>query len=89
MNERYRKKVEEYLAKMDAERPEIDRILREQRLLIETGREKKDLSRAPAELDFTEKDGNTEYEVIRHFVSDGNETVINKVLRKLGYSFYD
>lgn len=82
-------KVEEFLAKMDTERPGIDRILREQRPLIETGREKKDLRRAPAELDFTEKDGNTEYEVIGHFVSDGNEAVINKALRKLGYSFHD
>ena len=82
-------KVEEFLAKMDADRPEIDRILRERQPLIETGREQKNLLHNPKELDFTERDGNTEYEVVGHFASDGNEAVINKVLRKLGYSFYD
>lgn len=82
-------KVEEFLARMDAERPEIDRILRERQPLIETGREQKNLLHDPKELDFTERDGNTEYEVVGHFASDGNEAVINKVLRKLGYSFHD
>lgn len=82
-------KVEEFLAKMDADRPEIYRILEEHRPIIETGREKKPLSRIPKDLDFTEKDGNTEYEVIGHFDPDAKEAVINKVLRKLGYSHRD
>ena len=82
-------KVEEFLAKMEVERPEIDRILKEHRPVIETGREIKNLRRIPTDLDFTEKDGNTEYEVVGHFDSDGNEAIINKVLRKLGYSYHD
>ena len=77
-------KVEEFLAKMDADRSEIDRILKEHRPVIETGREKKHLSRDPKDLNFTERDGNTEYEVVGHFDAEVNEAVINKVLRKLG-----
>ena len=57
--------------------------------IIDTGREPKDLCRIPKDVDFTEKDGHTEYEVVGHFNPDGEEYLLNTVIRKLGYKFHE
>lgn len=79
--------LEEALARIEAERPEFERIMDERRqkhLKLDTGRKKKSLCRIPVDTDFTETDGNTEYEVVGHFDQDADEYIINKVIRKLG-----
>ena len=38
-------------------------------------------------MDFTVKDGNTEYEVAGLFNPDGDEFLLNTIIRKLGYRF--
>ena len=51
--------------------------------VVETGRERRDLEYKPSDLDFTMKDGNTEYEVVGWFDPDAEETVMQKVIRRL------
>jgi len=48
--------------------------------VVETGRERRDLEYKPSDLDFTMKDGNTEYEVVGWFDPDAEETVMQKVI---------
>lgn len=55
--------------------------------LIETNRKSKSLSRVPDDIDFEMKDGNTTYEVVGHFNSDGKEYFLNQIIRKLGYKY--
>ena len=86
MSER-EKDLEIILARLETQRPEIDRILN-RKAIIDTGRKPKDLCRIPKDVDFTEKDGHTEYEVVGHFNPDADEYLINTVIRKLGYKFY-
>ena len=81
------KKIEEFLGRMEASRPEINRIIEENRSKIDTGRTRKPITESMKEIDFTEKDGNTEYEVVGHFDPDEKEAVISKIIHKLGYSF--
>ena len=78
------KDLAEILAKLEKDRPEIDRILNRP-AIIDTGREPKILRRIPA--DFTAKDGNTEYEVTGHFSSQADEFLLNTIIRKLGYKY--
>ncbi len=66
----------------------IERILRRP-AVIDTGRKRKSLCRIPKDADFTEKDGHTEYEVVGHFNPYGEEYLLNTVIRKLGYKFYE
>ena len=54
--------LEEILAKLEKQRPEIDRILNRP-AVMDTKRPAKKLCRIPPDMDFTVKDGNTEYEV--------------------------
>lgn len=61
------KNLAEILAKLEKDRPEIDRILNRP-AIIDTGRKPKELCRIPADADFTTRDGNTEYEVAGHFI---------------------
>lgn len=82
------KDLAEILERLEKQRPEIERIL-SCPAIIDTGRQTKDLCRIPNDVDFTEKDGHTEYEVVGHFNSDGEEYILNTVIRKLGYKFYD
>ena len=51
--------------------------------LVETGRERKPLEYLPSDLDFTMKDGHTEYEVVGWFDPNADETVMQKVIRRL------
>ena len=87
MSER-NKRLEELIAKLEKERPEIERILNRPPL-IDTGRERKSLYRIPPDMVLAEKDGNTENEVVGHFDPDGEEFLIDTITRKLGYKFYE
>lgn len=80
------KDLAEILAKLEKDRPEIDRILNRP-AIIDTGRKPKILRRIPADADFMTKDGNTEYEVTGHFCSHTDEFLLNTIIRKLGYDY--
>ncbi len=80
------KSLAEILAKLEKDRPEIDRILNRP-AIIDTGRKPKSLCRIPADADFTARDGNTEYEVAGHFCSQADEFLLNTIIRKLGYRY--
>ena len=77
---------EEILARLEKQRSEIDRILNRP-AVIDTKRAVKKLCRIPPDMDFTVKDGNTEYEVAGLFNPDGDEFLLNTIIRKLGYRF--
>ena len=83
-----KRELEEILAKLEEQQPEIDRILR-RTALIDTGRKPKELCRIPNDADFIQKDGNTEYEVVGYFDSESEEYLIDTIVRKLGYKFYE
>ncbi len=78
--------LEEILARLEKQRPEIDRILNRP-AVMDTKRPVKKLCRIPPDMDFTVKDGNTEYEVSGLFNPDSDEFLLNTVIRKLGYRF--
>lgn len=84
--------LEEVIARIEAERPEFERIIVERRqnhLKLDTGRKKKSLCCIPTDTDFTAWDGNTEYEVVGHFDPDAEQFIVNKVIRKLGLCVHD
>ena len=83
-----KRELEEILAKLEEQQPEIDRILR-RTAFVDTGRKPKELCRIPNDADFVQKDGNTEYEVVGYFDSEGEEYLIDTIVRKLGYKFYE
>lgn len=83
-----KRELEEILAKLEEQQPEIDRILR-RTALVDTGRKPKELCRIPNDADFIQKNGNTEYEVVGYFDSEGEEYLIDTIVRKLGYKFYE
>lgn len=72
------------LARLEKNRPEFERIMRRPSL-INTGRKPKPLYRIPPDMDFSAKDGNTEYEVVGYFDANADECILDKILRKLGY----
>lgn len=76
------------LTKLEKDRPEIERIMSSPPI-IDTGRKLKRLYRIPPDMDFTAKDGNTEYEVAGYFDSSADECILNKIIRKLGYDYPD
>ena len=81
--------LQEVIARIETERPEYERIMEEHRqfhVKLDTGRTKKSLCCIPTDTDFTEQDGNTEYEVVGHFDPGSGVYIINKVIRKLGIS---
>lgn len=80
------KDLEEILAKLEKQRPEIDRILNRP-AVMDAKRPAKKLCRIPPDMDFTMKDGNTEYEVAGLFNPGGDEFLLNTIIRKLGYKF--
>ncbi len=82
------KDLEEILARLEKQRPEIDRIL-SRPALIETNRPHKNLCRIPPDMDLTVKDGNTEYEVVGSFNPDGDEFLLGTIIRKLGYKYHE
>lgn len=83
-----KRELEEILAKLEEQQPEIDRILR-RTAIVDTGRKPKELCRIPNDADFIQKDGNTEYEVVGYFDSESEEYLIDTIVRKLGYNFYE
>lgn len=82
------KDLEEILAGLEKQRPEIDRIL-SRPAIIDIDRPHKSLCRIPPDMDFTVKDGNTEYEVVGSFNPDGDEFLLGTIIRKLGYKYYE
>ena len=84
MNDR-EQEVQEILSKANEQWDEIEKELSNRQILIETNRKSKSLTRIPDDVDFEMKDGNTTYEVVSHFSSDGEEYFINQIIRKLGY----
>ncbi|MCI9649220.1 hypothetical protein [Oscillibacter sp.] len=76
-------KIEDYIAKLDAEWPEVEKIMASHELDLDTGREPLFLCRIPPDMDFTIKDGHTEYEVVGHFAPDGDEFLLEQISRKL------
>lgn len=77
--------VQEIMDKANENWSEIEKEISNKPRLIETNRKSKSLTRIPDDVDFEMKDGNTTYEVVSHFSSDGNEYFINQIIRKLGY----
>jgi len=64
---------------------EIEKQISNQPKLIETNRKSKSLVCTPDDVDFEMKDGNTTFEVVSHFNSNGDEYFLNQIIRKLGY----
>lgn len=77
--------VQEIISKANEQWNEIEKEISNRPSLIETNRKSKSLTRIPDDVDFEMKDGNTIYEVVSHFNSDGDEYFINQIIRKLGY----
>ena len=77
--------VQEVLSKANEQWDEIEKEILSRPRLIETNRKSKSLVRTPDDADFEMKDGNTTYEVVSHFNSNGDEYFLNQIIRKLGY----
>lgn len=86
MNDR-EQTAQEIIDKANEQWDEIEKEISNRPRLIETNRKCKSLVRTPNDVDFEMKDGNTTYEVVSHFNSDGNEYFINQIIRKLGYKY--
>ena len=76
-------RIEDYVAKLNAEWPEVEKILASHRLGLDTGRKPIPLRRIPPNMDFTMKDGHTEYEVVGRFDPNGDEFLLEQISRKL------
>lgn len=81
------KELQEIISKANENWSEIENRILNKPKLIETNRKSKSLTRIPDDVDFEMKDGNTTYEVVSHFNSDGEEYFINQIIRKLGYKY--
>lgn len=79
--------VQEIMEKVNENWNEIEKEISNRPILIETNRKSKSLTRIPDDIDFEMKDGNTTYEVVSHFNSDGEEYFINQIIRKLWYKY--
>lgn len=77
--------IQEIMEKVNENWSEIEQEILNRPKLIETNRKSKPLTRIPDDVDFEMKDGNTTYEVVSHFNSNGDEYFINQIIRKLGY----
>lgn len=82
---RKEQEVQEILSKANENWSEIEKEISNRTTLIETNRKSKSLVRTPDDVDFEMKDGNTTYEIVSHFNSDGDEYFLNQIIRKLGY----
>ncbi len=79
--------AEGIMSKANEQWDEIEKEISNRPRLIETNRKSKSLTRIPDDADFEMKDGNTTYEVVSHFNSDGDEYFLNQIIRKLGYKY--
>lgn len=77
--------VQEILSKANENWSEIEKEISNRPKLIVTNRKSKSLTRIPDDVDFEMKDGNTTYEVVSHFNSNGDEYFLNQIIRKLEY----
>jgi len=78
-------KAQEIMDKANEQWNKIENEISNRPKLIETNRKSKSLVRTPDDVDFEMKDGNTTYEIVSHFNSDGDEYFLNQIIRKLGY----
>ena len=63
---------------------DVKKILKDYKPLpIEINREQKRLVRVPKDADFEIKLGNTTYEVAGHFNEDGDDFLLNQLIRNL------
>lgn len=76
--------LEKILAKLEESRTELERIMN-RKPIIDTGRKSKILYPIPPDMDFTAKDGNTEYAVTGYFDAEGKESLTEQMLRMLSY----
>lgn len=81
------KEVQKIISKANENWSKIEKEISSRPRLIETNRKSKSSTRIPDDVDFEMKDGNTTYEVVSHFNSDGDEYFINQIIRKLGYKY--
>lgn len=79
------KELQEIISKANENWSEIEQEISNRSKLIETNRKSKSLTRIPDDVDFEMKDGNTTYELVSHFNSNGDEYFINQIIKKLGY----
>lgn len=79
--------VQEIMEKVNENWSEIEKEISNRSKLIETNRKSKSLTRIPDDVDFEMKDGNTTFEVVSHFNSNGDEYFLNQIIRKLGYKY--
>ena len=78
------KQEEKYLAYNKKTCEDVKKILKDYKPLpIEINREQKRLVRVPKDADFEMKLGNTTYEVAGHFNEDGDEFLLNQLIRNL------
>ena len=78
------KQEEKYLAYNKKTCEDVKKILKGYKPLpIEINREQKRLVRVPKDADFEMKLGNTTYEVAGHFNEDGDEFLLNQLIRNL------
>lgn len=78
-------KAQEIMDRANEQWSEIEKRILSKPKLIETNRNSKSLVRTPDDVDFEMEDGNTTFEVISHFNSNGDEYFLNQIIRKLGY----
>ena len=76
-------KIEDYIAKLDAEWPEIEKIMANDIFFAFRTNQPLLLCRIPPDMDFTMKDGHTEYEVVGHFNPDSDEFLLEQISCKL------
>ena len=63
---------------------DVKKILKDYKPLpVKTHSEQKSLVRVPKDADFERKRGNTTYEVVGHFNEDGDEFLLNQLIRNL------
>ena len=78
------KQEEKYLAYNKKTCEDVKKILKDYKPLpIEINREQKRLVRVPKDADFEMKLGNTTYEVAGHFNENGDEFLLNQLIRNL------
>lgn len=77
-----KKELTEILKQLEENGTEAREILNRTPLL-DTGRSPKPLYRIPPDMDFTVRDGHTEYAVTGHFDSAANEGMLSQILRML------
>ena len=75
--------IEAYMAELEDTWPKLVARMKERAFDLDIGRENLPLCRIPPDMEFTMKDGHTEYEVVGHFDPDGEECLFQQIIRRL------